>query len=176
MSAQRPPRPPFPFPSQVLGPSSNHYSLLPTARLVAASIGDLERGKSDLFARHSLTDIVSPGRALQTLQDPSYAALQDPSYASPNSGGTIEQPERWRDNRALARTTRPIENRRDCHETGETFSRPHDSRERPRPSARNSRLVCNTEVRGRLHRSRCTSGRRVAKPLSQADTARICEI
>jgi hypothetical protein len=69
---------------------SNHYSLLPIARHVApaASIGDLEMGKSDLrvrFARHSLTDIIaaaSPGRALQT--------LEDPSYASPNnSGGTI---------------------------------------------------------------------------------------
>jgi hypothetical protein len=93
MSAQRPPRPPFPFPchrSQVLGPSSNHYSLLPTARLVAASIGDLEMGKSDLrvrFARHSLTDIIasaSPIRALQTLEVPSYAS------ASPNnSRGTI---------------------------------------------------------------------------------------
>jgi hypothetical protein len=69
---------------------SNHYSLLPTARLVAASIGDVEMGKSDLrvrFARHSLTDIIasaSPIRALQTLEVPSYAS------ASPNnSRGTI---------------------------------------------------------------------------------------
>jgi hypothetical protein len=68
--------------------SSNHYSLLPTARLVAASTGDFEMGKSDLrvrFARHSLTDIIapaSPGRALQTLQDPSSAFPN-------NSGGTI---------------------------------------------------------------------------------------
>jgi hypothetical protein len=74
--------------SRVPGHSSKHYSLLPTAaKLVAASVGDLEMGKSDICARHSLTDIIasaSSSRALQTLEVPSYAS------ASPNnSGGTI---------------------------------------------------------------------------------------
>jgi hypothetical protein len=79
---------PFPsYRSPVPGHSSKHYSLLPTAKLVAASVGDLEMGKSDIFARHSLTDIIasaSPSRALQTLEVPSYAS------ASPNNScGTI---------------------------------------------------------------------------------------
>jgi hypothetical protein len=90
MSAQRVPLPPQPFPfpyhrSPVPGHSFNHYPLLPTARLVTASIGDFEMGQSDLrvrFARHSLTDIIVPVfRAVQT--------LHDPSYASPNNSGTI---------------------------------------------------------------------------------------
>jgi hypothetical protein len=92
MSAQRVPLPlqPFPFPyhrTPVPGHSSKRYSLLPAAKLVTASVGDLEMGKSDIFARHSLTDIIasaSPSRALQTLEVPSHAS------ASPNnSGGTV---------------------------------------------------------------------------------------
>jgi hypothetical protein len=75
-----------PFPSH-RSPVPGHSSKLATAKLVAASVGDLEMGKSDIFARHSVTDIIasaSSSRALQTLEVPSYAS------ASPNnSGGTI---------------------------------------------------------------------------------------
>jgi hypothetical protein len=73
--------------SRVPGHSSKHYSLLPTAKLVAASVGDLEMGKSDIFARHSLTDIIasaSLSRALQSLEVPSYACA-----SRNNTGGTI---------------------------------------------------------------------------------------
>jgi hypothetical protein len=101
MSAQRVPLPPQPFPfpshrSPVPRHRSKHYSLLPTAKLVAASVGDLEMGKSDIFARHSVTDIIasaSPSRALHTLEVPCYARLpKQPRrhHSSLNVGETTE--------------------------------------------------------------------------------------
>jgi hypothetical protein len=127
--------------------ASHSFKYYSPVRLRAYSVVVLRY--ADNCARHSLADIIAPappGRALQTLQVDSRGIMMSPPVATIaaapwglNVGETTEN------SRELARTTRPSENCRDCHENGEAIARPLDSRE-TETIGENSRLMCNTAL------------------------------
>jgi hypothetical protein len=94
------------------------------------------------FARHSLTDIIAPAfptRTVQTFGLDSSAMR----FASWNSSGSIIAPLRFGRQPRTPENDETYRDCRDCHENGETISRPLDSRE-TETIGENSRLMCNT--------------------------------